>query len=146
MFLPVTAAFLSGLVLGSFLPYFPLLSSGVLLAAAAVITRLEAVKRLDDRQGLAVYAALLLGAVYWTGFAWGTAPEDDLSTLGREPLTMVGTIVEPVRHSPERAVIVVSLSKLKTAAGDQPRRGRVRVTWRHPDQDIRQGDTVTLDA
>ena len=146
MFLPLTAAFLSGLVLGSYLPYFPLSTVGVLLAAAAVVTRFEAIKRLSSGQGLAVYAALLLGALYWTGFAWITGPEDGLSTLGREPVTLVGRIVEPVRHSTERAVMVVSVSKVTTAAGEHPLTGRVRVTWRHPDRDIGQGDTVTIDA
>jgi competence protein ComEC len=146
MFLPVTAAFLSGLVVGSFLPYFPFVSFGVLLAAAAVMTWLEAITRLDYRQGLALYAALLSGTLYWTGCAWLTGPEDGLSTVGREPVTMIGTIVEPVRHSPERAVMVLSISKMKTATGEQTRTGRVRVTWRHPDQDIRQGDTVAIHA
>ena len=146
MFLPFTAAFFAGLLLGSFLPYFPLSSTIVLLATAVAVTRLEALRRLSCSQGLGVYAAVLSGALYWTGFAWVTDLKDSFPTPAREPVTIVGRIIEPVRHSSERAVMVMSLSQLNSEEGQGRVTGRVRVTWRHPDQNIGQGDIVTIKA
>ena len=46
MFLPFTAAFLAGLLIGSFLPFFPLSGAIVLLAMALVVTRRESLFRI----------------------------------------------------------------------------------------------------
>ena len=65
-----TAVFSTGLLLGSYLPYFPLLTTVLLIGCALFPSAVERVPVRFPRGGVGLYAALLLGLLYWHGFAW----------------------------------------------------------------------------
>ena len=69
-------------------------------------------------------------------------PLPDLA--GKTASKVVGTVVEPVRHAPGRAVIILVLSQVGTETSSEKIKGRIRVVWREPDVNVRQGDPVTF--
>jgi len=64
------AAFVLGLLLGAFVPYFPILTFLCLLAILGVICAVEATRRMSSRTGLALYGGVVAGVAYWYLFAW----------------------------------------------------------------------------
>lgn len=146
MLLPLTGAFVSGLVLGAFLPYFPVSIFTSLLLAAAGLTLLERGHGLTAGLGIGLYACLLGGLLWWTVAA--SAPRGPGILSGSEPRTMqvIGTIVEPVRHRPDRSVMIVSVDRVEDERGERPAAGLARVTWRDPSRLFAQGDTVAFTA
>src|SRR5688572_24717040 len=107
MLLPLTAGFLFGLLLGSFIPYVPLLIVFVLMAAGGLLTYLEQRGRLARRHGLLAYGSILAGILYWTLFLWMTSYGTVAHVAKSDSIAYQGTICEPVRHGPNRAVIVL---------------------------------------
>jgi competence protein ComEC len=144
MLLPLTGAFVTGLVLGSFTPYLPITIVLLLLLIVIPLTVFEITGRLTRARSLALYGGLLAGVLYWSLFAWISAGSPVARAAGSGPVRIVGRVVEPVRHFPSRLVMVLALSSLGEEATLRPAEGRVRVTWREPDRDLRQGDLVTL--
>jgi competence protein ComEC len=140
MLLPLTAGFLFGLLLGSFVLYVPLLIVFVLMIAGGVLTYLEQRGTLSRRHGLLVYSSLLAGILYWSFFLWSTSDGPVALVATNDPLAYVGTICEPVRHGPNRAVIVLCVP----AHDASEFHGRVRLTWRDPDQSLVQGETISV--
>ncbi len=146
MLLPLTGAFLSGLVLGAYLPYLPVSILTVLLIVAAGLTILERRRMLTARLGLGLYLCLLGGLIWWTMSA--SDPRGPAILAGSDPQTMqvVGTIVEPVRHRPHRSVMLVSVARITDEQGERPAEGLVRVTWQDPRRVFAQGDTIAFTA
>ncbi len=142
----LTACFIAGLVTGSAFPFIPL-TVGSLLTAAAVV--LASVSQAHDvlRYGTRLYAALLVGILYWTVYTHhGTAPPFDLwSEPG--PIHVEARVVRPVEYSPGRAVLFLrpSFVERRDQAFAVPT-GLLRVTWREFDRSVYEGDEVEVTA
>ncbi|HET7057296.1 MAG TPA: DNA internalization-related competence protein ComEC/Rec2, partial [Nitrospiraceae bacterium] len=144
MVLPLTAGFFFGLLLGSFVPYLPLSIVLILLAVASALTYLEQRGTLSRQHGLLVYGSIVIGLFYWSFDAALTA-HGPLPYVGsRDPVILEGTICEPVRHGPNRAAVVLCVAESKHHVGASESHGRVRLTWREPDQSLLQGETVSV--
>lgn len=141
-----TGAVLAGVVLGSYLFYFPL-SIGVCLILAAVGLAIgEQRARLSAGEGTALYGALLGGVLLWVVSA-GNGPAFPADSLDKQDQILVrGRIVEPPRYAPNRVVLVLDASQVGTGAGDRSLGGRLRVTWREPDRRFLPGDEVAFTA
>ncbi|HET8580074.1 MAG TPA: DNA internalization-related competence protein ComEC/Rec2 [Nitrospiraceae bacterium] len=140
----MTACFLAGLALGSYLPYVPTTVLFLLVIAGIILTSLERQQRLTPSHGMLLYGSLLAGLLYWTAFTWSSTDRNLLERAGHDPIRIVGTIVEPARHAPRRTVLVVSISRLGQGHDAQSVEGRLRLTWREPDRTFGQGDQVQL--
>lgn len=146
MLLPLTVAFVTGLWLGSYTPYLPITVFLLLALAVISLTVLEVIGGLTAARSLALYGGLLAGVLYWSLFMWVAAGTPAVSQAGPGPVRIVGRVVEPVRHSPGRLVTVLALSSFGEGNTLRLAEGRLRVTWRAPDRDVRQGDLVELVA
>jgi competence protein ComEC len=145
VFLPFTVAFIVGLLAGSVLPYAPASVLILLCLAAAGLTALERRGALGSSRGLLVYGAVLAGVMLWT--VTGAPREASLlQSAGTAPVRLAGTIVAPVKHAPGRMTMVLEASEVAEGADARPASGRVRVTWRDPDQSVSRGASVELTA
>jgi competence protein ComEC len=144
MLLPLTVGFFFGLLLGSFIPYIPVSIVLIATASGAVVTYLEQRGSLAHRQGVMVYGSALAGILYWTLFLWLTAHVPIAPVLSNDPVTYEGTICEPVRHGPNRAVLVVCVPQATSERSGNEVYGRVRLTWRDPDRSLSQGETISV--
>ncbi len=140
----LVAAFLSGLLAGSFFPYVPFSLCVLLLIAAAVFAGLEAAGRITGRQGSIWYGGLLLGLLYWSLMVpWPANPHEPASRRDLPLLEVTGRIVSPVQHAPARETLLLR-------ADSSPARldggGLIRVVWREPDVTLLQGDRVRFRA
>lgn len=140
MLLPLTVGFLSGLLLGSFVSYLPLFIIFVLIVAGGVMTYLEQRGTLSPRRGLLLYSSVLVGFLYWSFFVWSTSHGPVSQVVTKDPTAYEGTICEPVRHGPNRAVIVLCVPVHEA----NQFHGRVRLTWRDPDQSLVQGEMISV--
>jgi len=114
----------------------------LLTLAGIVLTHLERQRRFTTDRGLLLYGSLLAGLLYWTVFTWSSTDTTLLERAGHDPISIVGTIVEPPRHAPKRTALVVSVSRLGQGHDTQSAEGRLRLTWREPDRVFGQGDEV----
>ncbi len=142
---PLTVAFLTGLVLGSYLPYIPLSILGVLVVAAVGLTWAGGGAR-EFSRGLVLYAALLVGVLYWTFYTWAVHRSPLPDRVDLAPARVLGTVVEPVRYGLDRAVVIVE-GTIRDPGGDLTRdAGRIRLTWREPDRAFARGDRIEFSA
>lgn len=142
----VTGAVLTGVVLGSYLIFFPLSILGGLLVAAVGLSIGERWGRLTAGEGVALYGALLGGVLLWVVSAWD-GPATPLATGdSQEPISVRGTVVEPPRYAPNRVMLVLEVTQAGERAGHPLLGGRVRVTWREPDRTFFPGDEVNFSA
>lgn len=149
MFLYGTVAFLAGLFVGSFIPYLPIVVLILLIIAATALTILEHAQRLTTRQGRLLFGSLLAGVVYWAVSVGSdnSTGQNLLGHAGENPVMMVGTVVEPVRHAPSRSVVVLQISQyLNEGQWVSVAGWRLRLTWRAPDLMLRHGDVVSFAA
>jgi competence protein ComEC len=146
MLLLLTAGFLFGLLLGSFVPYIPLSIVIILLAIAGVLTYFEQRGTLSRRHGLFVYGSIVAGLFYWSFDASLAAHGPFAHIMSKDPVAFGGTICEPVRHGPNRTVVVLCVPEPKHAREAGEPHGRVRVTWREPDRSLLQGEPVSVTA
>jgi competence protein ComEC len=146
MLLPVTLAFLAGLVGGSLLPYVPFSLLFLLILTGAVLAIAEQRNCVTVFLGTILFGSLLAGILYWTFYAWMTSDPHLADQAGDHAIRIVGTLVEPVRLAPGHAALVLSVSHLGDRAESRPVRGQIRVTWRDPDRGFGQGDLVELTA
>lgn len=146
MLLPLTLAFLFGLLLGSYVPFIPVSVILILFITAVVLTACERWTVRTVGQSLTLFGVVLGGVLYWNLFVRviGESTLPQFAT-GR-PVTLAGTIVDPVRHGPERTVLVLAVLDIADEAGRVPVLGRVRLTWRDADRDVYQGDRISLTA
>lgn len=135
---------LAGVVLGSYLPFVPLLIVCVLILTAVCLTLGERRGRLTARQGGVLYGGLLAGILLWTASTWEGAGSPLATFDGEGAVAVTGTVTEPPAHAPTRTVLV--LSDLHAGEDTEPRAmsGRLRVTWREPDRTFWPGDQVRL--
>lgn len=135
----LTIAFISGLFVGSQIPYFPLSSFFLLFLAAIGAVFLEQVDRLSLRQASWLYGTLLAGVVYWAlavslpGHSTLADPPSDRA------IEMTGRIVAPVQLAPDRLVMIVRPDDPSASPGVAR---LVRLTWRTPQRIFFQGDVV----
>ncbi len=146
MFLASAIAFIAGLACGSFLSVLPLTIFLLLALTGIVLVVMEARGTVTLNQGLVLYGALLIGVLWWTVSLGGTNESRLLELAGREPVSMVATVVEPVQQGPHRSVMVVSVTRVGEGALAKAVESRVRVTWRHPDRAFGVGDRVGVTA
>ena len=133
----LTIIFVLGLVLGSYLTYFPLSIAIVLLACTAGCVWLERQHRLTSQQSNVLLACLFGGCLHWTlcaSFTPHVLLQDSARVL---PVRLTGTIVEAVRHAPGRVTAMVQVT-----GSDDPQLPipfHLRLTWRDPDRDLHRG-------
>ncbi|WHZ15173.1 MAG: DNA internalization-related competence protein ComEC/Rec2 [Nitrospira sp.] len=137
----LTITFVFGLVLGSYLAYFPLGVAFLLTVVCGILTLLELRAVLSSRQALSLLACLLAGCLYWVLFAWFTPHVPVPETTGALPARVDGTIVEAVRHAPERLTAIVQVTAIDEPAQMLP--FHLRLTWRDPDRDLHRGMRIS---
>ncbi len=146
MFLLFTGAVLLGVVCGSYLVYLPLLVLFCLILVAAGLTLGERQGLLTVGAGAILYGALLGGVLLWTTSAWEKF-ESPLAALdGQGPVSIRGTVAEPLTHAPNREVVTLSVSQVGEGESRRLLSGRLRLTWREPDRTFLPGDEVSFTA
>lgn len=137
----LTAAFLLGLLCGSYIPFFPVTVSAALASLAIALSLLEQARLVESRRALALYGALLGGVLYWTVAApplhFGRG---DVGHREKRPVELVGRIVAPVQHGEGRQTMVIAFQD----HGAESR--MVRLVWREPDASLHYGDRVSFSA
>lgn len=144
MLLPLTIALLFGLALGAHLPYLPLTILALLIVVALVLTLLERREVLAGRRSVLLYGSLLAGLLLWTVAASSPSEAPLHLMAGPNPVTVVATIVEPVRHQPHRSVMIVAIEKVGLGSPAKPAEGLARLSWREPDRVFHRGDRITF--
>src|SRR5215467_3827765 len=138
---PLTLAFVIGLVLGSFVSYFPLSVSIVLFMALIGSAVLEARQRVSASRATAGFCCLLGGIVYWSLVVeWPSRPPVDALEVPQE---LRGRIIAPVQLAPDRMVMFVRLDQ-PAENSDRPR--AIRLTWRTPERLCYEGDRISVRA
>ncbi|MEK7870154.1 MAG: hypothetical protein AAB271_07430, partial [Nitrospirota bacterium] len=104
------AAFLTGLVAGSFLPFFPVFLLFVLLVFILILSAVERAGVIEQPKSCMWCAALCLGVICWTVV---TPPisghaRDDLSS--GSSLEYMGRVVGLVQHAPSRLTMLVEIT------------------------------------
>jgi competence protein ComEC len=136
----LTLAFTSGLVLGSFIPYFPFSVTIMLCMTAIGSAVLEAQRRVTISGATAGFCGLLIGIVYWSIAVEGPSQpqfqEQELEVVQQHH----GRIIAPVQLAPDRMVMVVRLDQTPEK-GDQL---VIRLTWRAPERLFYQGDRIAV--
>ena len=138
-----TLAFTGGLVLGSFVPYFPLSIFCLLLAIGIGTTVLEARDRICRLDATVWFCCLLIGVAYWSIAVQRESHPSSIeleSTVFRD---LTGRIIAPVQQAPDRSVFLLKVDP-PSDGGD--RSLIARVTWRLPARALLQGDRIRLRA
>jgi len=141
---PVFLFFLSGLFLGSYLPFLPGLAFLVLLMTGLILTWLEWASRLNRGKGALLFGAFLCGVVYWTAWASVQNQSNLAQWVDRGVVTVRGAVVAPIRREPDRLAIRLSVASVKKGSNWYPSSGTVRLIWRHPDRPIYQGNRIEV--
>ncbi len=139
-------AFVSGLLLGSWLSILPVTVLVLLIVLAGALSRCERTALLSAGRGLMIYACLLLGLGYWALNERHDARADVLSVVEPRVLTVSGVVAAPVAHSPGRITMIVAVRSVETDGASRPASGRLRLTWRNPDTEVFRGDRVSVRA
>ena len=135
-------AFLLGLFFGSYLPFIPITVVFILVVVAGALTWYERKSPSFRRRGLILYVGLVLGLGYWFLGDWNTDAAELTAYVGSGDVTLSGTVVTPVVHGRDRRTMVVAVQWVQKA--DRLVQGRLRLTWREPETDVFQGDTITV--
>ena len=139
----LTVAFISGLLVGSQIPYFPLSASVLLLLVALGAFLLERFNRCSVRQAMWLYGALLAGVVYWA-VAVNLAAHGSMADHSSDAMIEVtGRIVAPVQQAPDRLIMIIRSDDPIDGSGASR---HVRLTWRMPERMFFQGDRVSFQA
>lgn len=137
----LAAAFLLGLVGGSYLPFFPLSCIIMFTALAIGTSLLERAGLIESRPATVLYGALLAGVVYWTiATPFSSSNEVPASFHLRAPETISGRVVAPVQHGPGRQTMLV---RYENDAGE---RRILRLVWRDPGKAVLYGDLISFRA
>ncbi len=136
-------AFLSGLVVGSFLPFFPVALLFVLLVFILILSALERAGVIDLPKSFMWCAALCLGVVYWTGVTPPISGHARDGFLSGSSVEYTGRIVGLVQHAPSRLTMVVEI----TSSSDEGSLTRkIKLTWRDPGDAVWAGDQIVFCA
>ena len=142
MILYPALVFLVGLWLGSYLPFFPVSILLLCSSVALILAWFERCGRLRVKQGIILFASLISGVLYWTGAAWINDLADITKGSGLRPVTVKGTVIQPVRRLPDRSVMVVEVTDVGIEHTADFTSGKLLLTWRDPDRPVSQGDTI----
>ena len=137
-------AFVFGLFFGSYLPFIPLTVVFILVVVAGVLTWYERKSPSFRRRGLILYAGLVLGLGYWFLGDWNTDAAELTAYVGSNAVMLSGTVVTPVVHGRDRRTMVVAVQWVQKENARRLVQGRLRLTWREPETDVFQGDTITV--
>ncbi len=143
----ISAAFVLGLLCGSFFPYVPILTSLCLVVILGVMSVGEITRGMSSRTGLALYGGVIAGVAYWHLFAWTMPaalvlpPQEEVTS---RPFT--GTIIEPIQHAPDRMTMVLQAVSLDESFGSRDHGIRLRLVWRNSGGPFYRGDRVTFHA
>ena len=132
MILLGVVSYLTGLWFGPFLTFFPLSLLGALFIFGCILTWFEQQRRLTRKTGFILFALVVggIGHAYWASTTQG---ESNLVTESDEqPIFLEGTIVEPVRQTPDGLVLLVEATHMVKQGEEQTAYGRIRLTWREP--------------
>ena len=139
-----TLTFILGLLLGSYLSYFPLSIAAFLLSVLGLLIFLEFRRLLAPRLSHALFACLVGGCLYWALFAWLT-PRISIPEGTRVlPSKFEGIISESVRHSPGRLTAMVKVTAIDDPAFTVP--FHLRFVWREPGHPLYRGTTIRARA
>jgi competence protein ComEC len=141
-----TALFSAGLLVGAYLPYFPLLTTILLIVLAVLISSTERRYGPEPPTGHRLYAAVLAGLLYWHLFALFTPATSIFLADEARTGVFLGTIVEPVQHAADRSVMVLQLDATAAGPGDRPYPTRVRLVWSGGDTSHGRGDRIEFRA
>ena len=133
----LVAAFATGLVVGSFVPYFPVSVSCLLLLAAIASCVPERSDRAFVREATILFCSMLIGMLYWS---WVVERPGQIHGLWQAPETVQdvsGRIVEPVQQAPDRFIMMIAPDGV---SGELPR--QIRLTWRAPERAVFHGDRI----
>ena len=154
VFLPGIAAFLVGLLLGSRLFFLPLTIIILLVFVAGALSWCETKALVSRKQGLILYACVLLGVGYWLLDA---RQNNDVALpfqAGQQEVTLSGVVTEPVEHAPGRVTMIVAVESIAEDQTSRHVHGNLRLTWIpceagnacEPDTDVFRGDTISVRA
>ncbi|MGA6829028.1 DNA internalization-related competence protein ComEC/Rec2 [Nitrospira sp. NS4] len=136
------AAFLTGLVLGALLPFFPVSVALVLVLSILGMWIAERAGVMESSPATKGYAALLLGIVYWVSVVPPPAmphPVDETPVDVGELRT--GRIIGPVQHAPHRVTLLV---RIESPGKHKVAPKTVRLTWRDPGSPLFHGDRIAF--
>ena len=139
----LTVAFITGLLVGSQIPYFPLSASFLLLLIALGTFIIEPLNRLSIRKATWLYAALLVGVVYWSVAVNLTAHDPMVERSSDAVIEVTGRIVAPVQQAPDRLIMII---RSDDPLDESEATRHVRLTWRTPERMFFQGDRVGFRA
>lgn len=136
-------AFLTGLVAGSFLPFFPVVLLSILLVFILILSAGERIGAIEQPKSCLWCAALCLGVIYWTGITPSISSYvgEDLSS--GSSVEYRGRVVGLVQHAPSRLTMVVE-SAPSSDEGTLTR--RIKLTWRDPGDAVWAGDQIVFRA
>jgi competence protein ComEC len=139
----LTVAFITGLLVGSQIPYFPLVTSFLLLLVGLGAVALEQFNRVSVPKVTWHYGILLVGVLYWLVVVNLTAHAPIAEDPSDATIEVTGRIVAPVQQAPDRLVMIIRSDNPVDASA--PSR-HVRLTWRTPERVFFQGDRVGFRA
>jgi competence protein ComEC len=145
----LTAAFIAGLVLGSQLPFFPVVLTVLLVAVATGLCACEHVAVITPRRATALYVSLLSGILYWTVAAPQPSAHRMLMLWNRGDATMrevIGRVVAPVQHAPGRLTVILESEKAMPDGSSVRAPGLLRLVWRDPGPAPHHGDRIQFHA
>ena len=111
-----------------------------------MLSWLEWSHRLSAKQGVMVFCSLIGGMVYWTGATWMHNQSDLERWIGPRPMNVTGSIIQPVRRTSNRVVMVADVSHVTDNHTPTSATGTLLVTWRNPDRAVYQGDQIQFSA
>ena len=144
MILHGVVAYLAGLWLGLFLSLFPLSLLGALLSFGLFLTWIEQRGSLSRWGGIFLFAVVVagMGHAHWAAMSKIESPLLNLVT--EQPVSIQGVIVAPVRHTPDGVILLVEAKHRISQEKPQPIHGRIRLTWRQPDEVAVYGDQIRV--
>ncbi|HUK56686.1 MAG TPA: DNA internalization-related competence protein ComEC/Rec2 [Nitrospiria bacterium] len=140
----IVICYLIGLVLGEALTFYPLTATG----CTAVALGLGYV--FDGRHGKVIPFVLAAAMVFLGAariqIAERVDPARDLSRFaGRDPVTLIGVIEEPLQHGPESTLLFLKARSVIQRGSTYPASGIVRLTVRDFVPDFQYGDRVSAE-
>ena len=139
----ITLAFLSGLLLGHGLLYFPFTIAVLVAAALLASGLLVRFDRLSLRRLALIFVPCVLGIVSFLYSAAYLLPDHYTRILPADDTTahaMSGRIVSPLDRDPNRTAFIMALQELDGA----PASGKVRVSVRDEQTGLGFGDAIRL--
>ncbi|MGH7254250.1 MAG: ComEC/Rec2 family competence protein, partial [Nitrospirales bacterium] len=137
-------AVVGGLLLGSYLPFVPLLAFFVLIGLGLTLWLIEANARLSMTRATAIYAAVMFGLLYWTLVADLRTPRPLPQNIEARALPVTGTVVQPVQYRPDRVVLVLDDLEIGRGRAMPRLNGLLRLSWHTPGQGVGQGDRLAF--